>query len=58
MATSKVRVELLSDAGEAMSEAEAYVLIKPGLDEVTLSDMLEGCVEARQRPTERQQAQR
>ena len=36
----KVVVELLDESGRVLSSVESYVLVKPGLDEPTISDAL------------------
>lgn len=36
----KVFVDLLDESGNKLSEASSYILVKPGLDESTLSDAL------------------
>jgi len=40
LAPRKVRVQLLSEEGNVLSEADSYVLVKSGLDEPTISDAL------------------
>jgi len=38
----KIFVELLDEYGNRLSETSSYILVKPGLDESTLSDALIG----------------
>jgi len=40
MLEEQVLTELLDEKGNKVSETKSYVLIKPGLDEATLSDAL------------------